>query len=553
MVGQSCLIHRLKQHLSKVQDVAFSCRDDYLCTLGGQDDNAVVVWRVQNGEALCGAPAAPDCSLCCKWLHGRNDRFVTAGNYNIRVWQVDYSLPKLHAMDAKVGSLRRIVTSIGIQEDDQFGYFGTTTGDVVKVKLERDEIKSFNDPDTIAPVLAGVTKDRFARGARAIVCFNNPSTNKVSIVVGAGDGVVSYVNSQLQLVSGYRTQLMGGISSISMHPDGSKFLIGTDQCNRYEVSKDLQEAVMKSSCHFGSVNDVAFPEGCADLTVTSSRGDIRVWNIKQKQELLRIQVPNLDCLCCMVSPSGSSIVSGWDDGKVRAFYPETGRMKFVITDAHSDKVTSLAIADNDSRASWRLITGGAEGRVRVWNCTPTHQAMAVSLKEHRGPVNCIKINRDGSQCISASSDGSCIVWDLERYVRLLAFFEPNVFESILYHPDESQMLTCGSNHKITYWDSTDGQAIRVIEGGEGIMTSLDIEPQGEFFASGSEDKLVKVWHYDDGLPVAIGRGHSGVVKAVKFSPDLKTLVSVGGSGEIIFWELPRFDELRNILPAELHK
>jgi WD40 repeat protein len=112
--------------------------------------------------------------------------------------------------------------------------------------------------------------------------------------------------------------------------------------------------------------------------------------------------------------------------------------------------------------------------------------MLASLKEHRGAVNCIKVNSDFTQCISASSDGSCIVWDLERYVRVVALFEPNVFESVLYHPDESQMLTCGSNHKITYWDAADGQIIRVIDGGEDGMTTLDIVSSGEFFVSGNK-------------------------------------------------------------------
>ena len=36
--------------------------------------------------------------------------------------------------------------------------------------------------------------------------------------------------------------------------------------------------------------------------------------------------------------SGSVLVSGWDDGKIRAFYPETGRIKFVIPDAHTERV-----------------------------------------------------------------------------------------------------------------------------------------------------------------------------------------------------------------------
>ena len=132
---------------------------------------------------------------------------------------------------------------------------------------------------------------------------------------------------------------------------------------RYEVSLDLAEADMKSSCHFGPVNDVCYPDGCPDLVISSSQGDIRIWNVKAKQELLRVQVPNLTALCTAVTPTGSTLVSGWDDGKIRAFFPESGRMKFVIADAHSDKVTALAIANTDAGGRpYRIISGGAEGR-----------------------------------------------------------------------------------------------------------------------------------------------------------------------------------------------
>lgn len=551
MIGSLCLIQRLRQHLTKVQCVAFSRRGDFLASLGSQDDNALVIWDVESGEAICGSPAGPDSALTCKWLHGRNDRLVTAGYYHVKVWQVDFSLPKLHAVDAKLSNVRRVFTAVDIDKTDEFAYLGTTTGDIFKVKIERDEVRSHSDPDSIVPMMTACSKERLVGGIQTLCCIDSPSTGKMNIVVGAGDGVIVYLNANLGIAAGYKTQLKGGITSLHLHPSGSKFIVGTDECNRYEMSRDLQESTLKMSCHSGSVNDVAFPEGCADLIVSSSRGDIRVWNMKQKQELLRIQVPNLECLSCLVSPSGSSIVSGWDDGKIRAFYPETGRMKFIIPNAHTEKVTALAIADNDSKTPWRIISGGHEGRVRVWSCTSSHQVMLESLKEHRGPVNALKVNRDGTQCISASSDGSCIVWDLVRYVRLTALFEPNVFQSVLYHPDESQILTCGTNHKISYWDSVDSDAIRVIEGGDGFMTSLDIEPEGEFFVSGSEDRLVKVWLYDEGLPVAVGRGHTGIIKAVKFSPDLKSIVSVASTGEIIFWELPRFDHLRTIIPNDL--
>jgi len=171
--------------------------------------------------------------------------------------------------------------------------------------------------------------------------------------------------------------------------------------------------------------------------------------------------------------------------------------------------------------------------------TSSHQSLVHSMKEHRGAVTCIRITKDNTQCVSASADGSCIVWDLERYVRLLALFEPTVFRSVLYHPDESQILTCGSNHKISYWDAYDGSAIRVIDGGDDEMSTLDVDPEGEVFVSGSADKTVKVWHYDDGIANAIGLGHSGRIAAVKIAPDLKTIASVGSEGAIFLWTMPK--------------
>lgn len=338
-----------------------------LCTLGGQDDNALVVWNVDSGEALCGSPAASDTSLCCAWLNGRNDRIVTAGYFHVRVWQIDFKLPKLHPMDAKLGNVRRVFLGIAISSDDHFAYCGTATGDVIKVKIDRNDIRSFNDPDTETPAMIGCSKERFGKGVTAVRCRYNPQSGSDDCLVGAGDGTLAYINSQLVSIPNSRTRLMGGITSVSLHAAEAKFAVGTDHCNRYEVSLDLTTAEMKTSCHSGSINDVAFPENCPDLVITSSFGDVRVWNTRVGQELLRIQVPNLECFTAIVTPSGSTLLSGWGDGKIRAFYPESGRLKFVISDAHSENVLCLATIDYDGAAGpWRIISGGSDGRVRVW-------------------------------------------------------------------------------------------------------------------------------------------------------------------------------------------
>jgi len=133
----------------------------------------------------------------------------------------------------------------------------------------------------------------------------------------------------------------------------------------------------------------------------------------------------------------------------------------------------------------------------------------------------------------------CIIWDLSTKTRSLCLFESTMFKNIVYHPDESQLLTTGSDRKITYWDTFDGQAIRVLEGSEeGEVVSLSVSQSGSHFVSGGQDRLLKLWDYDEGVSKYLGVGHSGTINAVAVSPDQTSIVSCGEEGAIFIWAMP---------------
>lgn len=179
---------------------------------------------------------------------------LSAGNYHVRVWQIDFSLPKLHPMDVKLAAVRRVVLCMDLTSDDKTAYCGTSTGDILKISLDRNEIQSYNDPDTRVPSLLSCSKDKFAKGVKVLMCVLNAATGNNNILVGAGDGTLNFMNPLLNVVAGYKTQLMGGITSISRQPGGDKLVVGTDECNRYEVSLDLVQAELKASCHYGMIS-----------------------------------------------------------------------------------------------------------------------------------------------------------------------------------------------------------------------------------------------------------------------------------------------------------
>jgi len=171
--------------------------------------------------------------------------------------------------------------------------------------------------------------------------------------------------------------------------------------------------------------------------------------------------------------------------------------------------------------------------------------MIKSVKEHSKKVSSVQISKQDDQVITASQDGSVIVWALPDLTRVLSVQDTTMFAAVKYHPDSSQFLTCGSDRKITYWAAgaaDAGRAIRVLDGSEQEINTLDIqaeegEDNKEVFVTGGNDRLVRLWDYDDGRLLKIGRGHSAGISRIKLSPDGEKIVSVGAEGGIFIWNV----------------
>lgn len=515
-------IHRLSLHKVAVTSLAFSNDEIYLATLGGQDDNSLVIWNVEDGNAICGTPAATDTAHCITFFNETSFKLVTAGNYHVVVWDFDLANKKLRPTYANLGLMKRVTTNVVIDATDTIAYCGTQTGDLLEVDLGSVLFKRLcgGPGGANKPFSMGITCSKI------LPCGD--------VLVGSGDGTIARIDPVKMKVK-QTCAVLGTVTSVALTSDGTHFFCGTSQSNIYWADVDTLSAELRNTCHHERINQVAFPPGYSEVFATCSITDIRVWNATTRQELLRIQVPNMECYCIDFMPDGRSIISGWADGKVRAFLPQSGKLLYVINDAHKNGVTALAVSSDCGY----IVSGGMEGEVRIWRIGRQTQIMDANMKEHRGRVWAIKIRQDDSQAVSASSDGSCIVWDLKTKTRSLCLFESTLFKSIAYHPDESQLLTTGSDRKVAYWDTFDGQAIRVLEGSEeGELTTISMSKSGSNYVTGGGERLVKLWDYEAGVCSHIGVGHSGTITSCAISPDQTFIVSVGTEGAILIWTVP---------------
>eukprot|EP01047_Picozoa_sp_COSAG01_P001135 COSAG01_NODE_24_length_37608_cov_19.303154_22_plen_90_part_00 len=74
-----------------------------------------------------------------------------------------------------------------------------------------------------------------------------------------------------------------------------------------------------------------------------------------------------------------------------------------------------------------------------------------------------------------------------------------VCRCVLFSDDETQLLTCGTDRKISYWDAYDGSTIRELidEETAAELNALALSTDGTTFISGGADRLVKLWSYDE--------------------------------------------------------
>lgn len=279
------------------------------------------------------------------FFNNTSEKLVTIHNYGIRCWDVDYRQKKILFTDLTLGQIKRIYQCIVITPDDSTAIMGTLTGDIVEIDLNRGLFKR-NGPGKL-----------FSQGINCMSLLANGD-----LLIGSGDGTIAKIDIGARMKVKREDKIMGACTSISLTADSTHFFAGSSKATIYWCNSDTIQPELRNTCHYEHINDIAFPAGYSDLFATCSVNDIRVWNANTRQELLRIEVPGLECYTVKFMNDGRSILSGWNDGKIRAFLPQSGKLLYAINDAHNHGVTALAPTNDCSR----IVSGGMEGEVRIW-------------------------------------------------------------------------------------------------------------------------------------------------------------------------------------------
>ena len=441
----------------------------------------------------------------------------TSGAKSSVLWSLDPYSGEMKAEPVHTtakGEQNRENNTVEFSGDRETIYCGTTSGDFALINVRLAKLSR-----TIPACRLGILS--LLSWPEGVIC-------------GGGDGTVTTFDSGF--VDKQQCRLNGPVVAMSFSPDKAEIVAGTSTGFIYRVRLEGLQTLCICENHFKAVKCVAFaPESSDKFATASTDSTLRIWDAGD-YTVVTTAIINKDAGApsCLVY-SLDMLVSGWQDGRIRAHCVDSGDPLWLIDNAHRGGVTALTLSHNQRF----IITGGEEGEVRVWELRT--RELVSHLKEHNMPVRSIALYEDNFHAISCSRDRSILCWDLRSEKRITSHQQRmGGVNGVALSGDQTIVLAVGQERRVTSWDLRDQNPLAVKD----LSPDLDDEAlgitlsnDGALFATAGTAMTVKLWDFNTLELLAVGEGHSGSVNDLKFSPDDRQIVSVGDDGNVFVWNI----------------
>jgi WD40 repeat protein/serine/threonine protein kinase len=213
----------------------------------------------------------------------------------------------------------------------------------------------------------------------------------------------------------------------------------------------------------------------------------------------------------------------------RGLLRSTWRLRLLT--GHDKEVKSVAF----SRDGRLIVSGGMDGKLRVWEVATGRCLQAVPGHKHR--VTSVAFSGDASKMLSGSWDNTLGLWDTASGQHLRTFQgHSDRVNVVTFSPDNTQILSGSWDRSVRLWEAATGRCIRELDGHTREVIAVAFSPQGQHVVSGSEDKTLRLWEVATGRCLRTIEGHGHWVNAVAFSPEGGAILSGSEDKTLRLWE-----------------
>ncbi len=327
------------------------------------------------------------------------------------------------------------------------------------------------------------------------------------------------------------TEVVSQIFSVAFHPNG-QLLISGDADGEIRLWQVTEKQLLWSRKeHNYIVRSLSFSPNGQIIASASSDSTIKIWDVSTGECLATLHGHNSTVRSITFSPDGQILVSGSEDCTVK-FWKVSTRECFETLSNKTGYVRSVTFAPDGKTLAY----SSEDYTLQLWDIE-TKQYLK-TLRGHTNWVKAIAFSPDGKTLASGSQDYSIKLWDVSTGQCLKSLLSHNAqIHSVAYSSDGSLLASSSSDHTIKIWDLKTGQCLKTLIGHDNWVQSVTFQPNSDILASGAQDHTVRLWDVKKEVCITLFQGYSDWVKSITFSPDGQTLVSAGQDGIVRIWEV----------------
>ena len=507
---------------------------------------------------------------------------ITAGkDKSVKLWDMT-ARKELKAFAPLADPVNAVVVS------KDFTLVGAAGGKIAKVWQIADakEIATLTHPAEIVALAFNTDKTRLVTGAtdnlarvwevatgRLLQTFSHGAAVRgvafhpaQPLVITASADKTTLVHTQ-SIVRAVSASTMP-LRALAVLPTGTHVITAGDDRNvkGWNTTSGAQEKNFEGAT--GPVYSVAVSKSSQLIAAAGADKTIRIYTFADAKLIGTIAAPSVvrglafhPTLPMLSAAGDDKSINAWNIAFVvnQPLPPEFGKPIQSFTNA--DVVNALSFSDTGG-----LFSASTDKTVKQWRIASDAPSRNF---QHPNLVDAVAFDNTGKLLATGCHDGILRIYDMEKNAvakQINAHVMPQASQiyTVIWTPDGKQLLSGSYDRSLKLWDATAGTVVREFKpftektfekGHRDQIFCAAFTKDGKSLATGSSDKMLKIWNVADGTVVrefsnpkikqlpapASPEAHPGWIYGVRYSLDEKYLISVGSApkntGYLAVWNV----------------